>query len=82
MVVQQKQINRLGLLLKLMFYSGAILQCSAGYVELYAFNHENVTPQQKKAIENVADVMNIFPQLVSLCVLLDALRRLRNITAG
>ena len=81
LVVQQKQVKHLGLLLKLMFYVGEVLQCLTGYLSLFAFNHEGAQ-YNTKAIENWTDFMNIFPELVSLCVLVDALRRLRNITAG
>jgi len=52
-----------------------------GYAALYAFNHEG-NSYDTKAIKVWADCMNIIPQLISLIVLLDALRRLRNITAG
>ena len=60
LVVQQKQVKHLGLLLKLMFYVGEVLQCLTGYLSLFAFNHEGAQ-YNKKAIENWADFMNIFP---------------------
>ena len=79
-LVAQKEVNRLGLKLKIVFYAGLILQCSTGYMEILAFNSE--TSPHKKLIENSTDFMNIFPQFVSLMFLLDALRRLRKVTAG
>jgi len=79
-IVNQKEIARLGLELKIVFYAGLILQCSTGYMEILAFNSE--TSPHQKLIENCTDFMNIFPEVVALLFLLDALRRLRKVTAG